>query len=361
MHTDRPSPHGTLFSSCLRKLPCMSAGSSKLLQEIKAFEEALAHQLEALKPEEGSGKKILCLPWLASALALALEKHKEAVSLIPPLEFPLLLCDEKWMNDYMDQTARILDVCNALTSAFCNIEQGHLLIRHACHTLLDVKKLPLHEEACSTDANCIVLHQERLSSAHRSLREWLDLQVVSEPSAIKFSNILRDMIKGLVPPREKVLAKGKGFLYALYGANATAVFVFYVFSLAISQENELLSFILPIPSTSLWLASISQLAELAKDEAKQHSGSISCLRILETRVKDLFSLVERLLDAKAWPLPEEEMTNLAGAVESLSLLLDDIAQGLDLLGTNLNEMFKAIVLNRSALLDKLGDFGTDDL
>lgn len=80
----------------------------------------------------------------------------------------------------------------------------------------------------------------------------------------------------------------------------------------------------------------------------------------DARESDLFTLVERLLDSKEWPLPEEETTNLAGAVDALSLHLDDIAKGLDLLGTNLNEMFKAIVSSRSALLDKLGDFRMDE-
>lgn len=362
MHTyRRSSSHRTLFSNCFRKLHYMSAGSPKLLQEIKDFEEALSHQLEALKPK-GGDNKVLQLSWLTSALALAFVKHKEAVSLIPPLDLPLLVCDEKWMNDYMDQTTRILDLCNALTGIFCNIEQLHLLLRHACHILLDVEKAPLHGEASSPDANNTAFHLEQLSRAHRSLREWLDLQVSHEPLDQKLSPILQDMIKGLLPPQEKALAKGKGFLYALYGANATMVFVFYMLSLAVSQENEILSMVLPIPSTIVWSTSILQLLDLAKNDAKQQSGSNICLedlQALETRVKDLFHLVEHSLELKEWPLQEEDAKKLAGAVNELNLLLDDIAKGLDLLGTKLNEVFQAIVSSRSSLLDRLGDFGSD--
>lgn len=343
----------------------MSAGclnhSPKLLKKIRDFEEALSRDLEALKPKEED--KVLCFSWLASGVSLALEKHKEAVRLIPALEFPLLVCDEQWMNDYMDQTTRMLDVCNAVTAMIFNIEQGHLLIRHACHTLLHVQKVSSHQEACPRAVNKISLYEEQLSRAQKSLRQWLDLHVSESLRANKCSSKLQDMIKGLKPPKEKAIAKGKGFLYALYGANAAAVFIFYVLILAFSLEDELLSFSVWIPGSIGWSASISHLVQMAKEEARQHLsvGSnlwLADLCALESRVKDLSSMLGFSLDTKTWPLPEEEAKNMAGAVTVLSWLLDDLEKRLELLGMKLNEMFKAIVASRSALLDKLGDFGT---
>lgn len=342
----------------------MSAGclnhSPKVFKEIRDVEEDLSQLLEALKPK--GEEKILCLSWLASCVAQALENYKEAVRLIPPLEFPLHLCDEKWMTEYMDQTARMLDLCNALTAAILDIEQGHLLIRYACHTLLDVKKVRSHQEACLPNIN---FHEEQLSHAQKSLRQWLDSQISENRSTSMCSSILQDMIQGLVPPREKAISKGKGFLYALYGANATVVFMFYVLILAFSHDDEFLSVSLPLPVAILWSASISDLLQLAKEEAREHlsRGSYLCLAdlsSLESQVRDLLSVVEFSLDAKTWPLPEEQVKKLNGAVTVLSCSLDNHEKGLEMLGMKLKEMFKAIVASRSALLDNLGNFRADE-
>ncbi|MCO5557071.1 hypothetical protein L7F22_010627 [Adiantum nelumboides] len=361
MHIYRDYPHGTLFSSCFRKLHSKAGGPPKLFEEIKNFDADLALQLENLKPKEDEGSKILRLSWLSGVLALALDKHIEAVSLIPPLDFPLLVCDEKWMNEYMDQTARMLDVCNALSGSLSNIEQGHLLIRHACHVLLEAEDSSLKQETPSSDAQLL---KDQLVRARKSLHEWVNLQVLSGLSSSKYSPILQDMIKDLRPPCERDLCKGKCFLFALYGANAVAVFAFFVLALAILQESELFSFTISIAPEILWSASISRLVQLAKDEARQQTGFIVCfeeLIALESSVKGLLGLIEQALESNESPLSEGVTINLGGAASDLSSQMEDIAKGLELLGTKLNEMFKAVVTSRSALLDKLGDFGTENL
>lgn len=353
MHTcRRPSSRVALFSGCFKRF----TGSPKLLQEINDFEETLGYELDALMPKEGG--EVLQLSWLTSVLTLAYSTHVQAVSLVPPPDLPLLFFDEKWMNDHMDQTTRILDICNVLTGVFCNIEQSHLLIRHACHVLLDVEKAPLQGEAA---ANVAPVLEEQLSRAQKSLRKWLELQVSHEPQ--KCSEILEDMSKGLVPPEEKDVHKGKGFLCALYGANVTVVFALYVLAMAVSDEKEIVAIILPVASTFGWSTSVAELVELAKEDAKQHAGQSFCvedLRVLEMRVRDLFSLIEHSLELKKQPLLEEDARKLAGAVNEMCLLLDDVAKGLESLGTKLNDMFKAIVLSRSSLLEKLGDFVSDE-
>ncbi|KAI5054776.1 hypothetical protein GOP47_0029921 [Adiantum capillus-veneris] len=339
----------------------MAAGSPKFFQEMKDFDEDLALRLENLNPKEGDDTKVLRLSWLSSALALALDKHIEAVNLIPPLDFPLLVCDEKWMNDYMDQTARMLDVCNALCGALSNIEQGHLLIRHACHVLVDAENAPLKQERESSDVQML---EDQLARAFRSLQEWVNMQVLSGPSTPKQTCIFQDMIKDLRPPSERDLRKGKGFLHALYGANTAAVFAFYVLGLALLQEGELLSFAWTISPTVSWSASILHLVQAAKEEAKEKKSSnvwFEELGALESSVKGLLGFIERALESKESPLSEGATAILARAVNDLCLQMDDIAKGLELLGTKLNEMFKAIVASRSVLLDRLGDFGTENL
>lgn len=335
------------------------AGPPKLFQEIKALDEDLALQLENLKPKEG--EKVLQMSWLTRLLVFALDKHIEAVSLIPPLDFPLLVSDEKWMNEYMDLTARMLDVCNSLTGALSNIEQGHLLIRHACHILVYAENAPLKKETqSSTDASMV---EDHLARAHKSLCEWVNLQALSESTSPRYSPILQDMIKDLMPPRQRDLGKGKGFLYALHGANTTAVLALYVLALAVLQESELLSLSLSIPPAAAWSGSVSHIVEVAKDEVKARSSN-ACfedLGALDSSVTRLLGLIESALELKEMPLAEGVAKELAEVVNDLCAQMDEVAKGLERLGTTLNEMFKVIVSSRSALLDKLGDFGTENL
>ncbi|KAH7297670.1 hypothetical protein KP509_25G006400 [Ceratopteris richardii] len=351
MHLFGDYTNGNFFRSLGRRLHLhASVDSLNFINEIKEVDEGLTTQLQALIPKERRGPKLLRCSLLSLALSDALSRHVEAVNLIPPAD---LSWDSSWINEYMDQTARMLDVGTVLTGTLSSIEQSHLLIGHACHNLFDAQKGPLGEDHACTN---VCIYEGPLVRAQKSLRKWMDLEMSPGPTPRNLISNLQEMVHALGRLRQQAFAKGHGCLYVVFGANVIAVLAFYMLSLALSEED-LLSLNFAVPPSAPWASSISQLVHLAKNEVEEQKASGVCLedlRPLRSCVEGLLRKIEQVLELKEMPLSASSAKQLVESVNALSSQMGEIGNALEMLRAKLDEMFSAIVLSRSVLLDKLG-------
>lgn len=59
-------------------------------------------------------KNTINLLWMQQAMAVLSATHADLKSLITDLQFPTAEWDEKWMDEYLDDTVNLLDICLAL-------------------------------------------------------------------------------------------------------------------------------------------------------------------------------------------------------------------------------------------------------
>eukprot|EP00249_Psilotum_nudum_P011876 c23440_g1_i1 orf=511-1617(-) len=353
MSQHRTIPHSrsgnTGFTSFFRKLAHFSGNSSsdglsEQYQSIRNFEESLTHQLGSLKVKENEG--ILCLDWLDRALGLALGKHKEAESMIPAFRFPLSEFDEKWINEYLDETTKMLDIFNFLTGDISELEHSQLLLGHAVHTL----------DSCDKGLNKVNVERARIS-----LHDWLRrIRGTHENSSQMRKNercftLLQNVADGLKPPKEEAAAKGKGFLYNLYGSRSFTILVCSVLALAFSDKDEIFNIKLHLSCGFLWSTCIINLLQHAKEEASQRIARGSAAGLLELvsmdkSVRKLVAILDIILDEKL-PLAKELADQLLFLVQELRNQLDVLSEGVDRVGKKINEFFHTVVANRCALLD----------
>ncbi|KAH7293895.1 hypothetical protein KP509_28G046900 [Ceratopteris richardii] len=345
------------YSLCGRIHFQPTATSSDLPQRFNKFDEYLRLQLENLNREGEVDGKLLRCSWLASFLAIALEDYVEDASAFCSLD---LIYDETWILEYMDQSARMLDACNVLMEALSRLQHGLLLVRHAWYALADVKIFPLGEqrdECTRSDVN-----EEQVSVALKSLRKWMHVQGSSEGHLQKLSHIMQHMINPLDELHKRSIAKESELLYSLFLANVRVVLALYMLSLALLQEKGLLSLNLSFPHAISWASTVSGLVQMGKDEVNRQKVMNLCLQDLiplYANVQELVCMIEQGLESNRVLLSEIISEWLAESGHNLSLQTDQIANSLELLRAKLDELFNAIVLSRSLLLDKLGGSETD--
>jgi hypothetical protein len=84
---------------------------------LQEFESKLAEKLEALKLA-GEELGFLSIDWFIQSMTVVLATHSNVEALVPDLQFPLTERDGKWVDEYLDDSAKLLDVCNVLQKGF---------------------------------------------------------------------------------------------------------------------------------------------------------------------------------------------------------------------------------------------------
>lgn len=321
--------------------------SLKLNRIWSAFEISLTERLKRLEAKIPKG--MIDLSWMQQALEVLSATHADFKSLISDLRFPATEWNEKWKDEYLDDTVKLLDICIALNAEIAKLEHFQLLVHYALH-LLDFSG-----GICSND---------KLFRAKDSLKELMLKTDLKKKTCLnsqrngKIENcsvILQGMSNSLQFGKGRYSARDRIFMRAMYGLKATTIFVCSVATSALSGHPGLL-IELRVPDHLLWSAAFRSLQQEINDEIKRcfaegRVGVVKEIETLDAAIANVHSTIEKVaVDIDEGKMKVEEIRI---AVQELKQSVELVGQGLTPLTKQVNDFFQVILSGRNALLDSL--------
>ncbi|GAA0150593.1 hypothetical protein LIER_09507 [Lithospermum erythrorhizon] len=316
-------PFGNPFQMIL---PKSSNLSPRLLSILNSFEATMSERLESLKPKDM--EDILSLSWMISAAKSLSAIHTDVKALITSLELPVSDWDEKWIDIYLDNSVKLLDVCIAFSSEISRLNHGHLFLQCSLHNL-----------DCATPV--------QFTKARSSLDGWKQHVSSKNPRLEKCSSTLDNLIDTLDLPKIKNSSKGKVLMRAMYGVRLVTGFICGVLAAAFSRSADKLSDFKP-PETCLWADTFTNLQAVVHGQIRNvhSSGKVASLKecdLVHTSVMKLYPL----------SLNEDDPEAMRISITDLRQRADMLSQGLDLLAKEVDGFFQIILTGRDALLGNL--------
>lgn len=315
-------------------LPKGSYLSPRLLALVNKFEEALAERLRKLTPKDR--EDVLTLSWMRFAMESLCDIHTDIKALITALELPVTDWDDKWIDVYLDNSVKLLDVCIAFSSELSRLNQGHLFLRCVLHNL---DSMP----------------SEQFIRARSSLDGWKQHITSKNSRTENCFTILDNLVATLDEPKVKNSSKGKVLMRAMYGVKVVTVFVCRIFAAAFSGCGMKLMD-LQVPEKYLWAEAFTGLQAFVNGEVRNSysSGRVTVLKELQTVdiiVKKLYPLVEDGTNS----VEAEEFKNCISDLRKSAAKFSD---GVDILLKEVDGFFQILLTGRDALLCSLRA-GTD--
>ncbi|KAH9604142.1 hypothetical protein KSS87_010482 [Heliosperma pusillum] len=318
--------HGNPFRMIL---PKGSSLSPKLLALLNKFEETLTGRLRELKPV--STDDVFSISWMVLAMKLLSETHNDIKSLITDLELPVYDWDNKWIDVYLDNSVKLLDISNGLSSELSRLNQGQLLLH------LVLRRL---EGKSSTD----------LSKAKSSVDNWKQLIATRNPRVENCIININKLLVSLEFPKVKNSAKGKVLMRAIYGVRMASLFICSIFVSAFTGSDKKL-IDLKVTGTPLWEGAFNELQTSIYGEIRNlvSSGRNLLLKELEAvdiNVTELYPMIHEHKEPAESDAFQKSFTDLGNKVDKLS-------SGLDLLSKEVDGFFQIVMSGRDALLCNL--------
>lgn len=326
-------PHRTFlpFGNPFRMiLPKGSSLSPKMLDLLNTFEENLAGRLGKLKP--AGREDVLCSSWMRSAMESLCEIHADIKILITALELPVCDWDDKWIDVYLGNSVKLLDVCIAFSSEISRLKQGHLFLRCVMHDL---------DSASS----------KQFVRARSSLDEWRQHIGSKNPRFDSIFSVMDSLAQTLDVPKIKNSSKGKVLMQAMYGVKVVTLFVCSMFAAAFSGSAKKLMD-LQVPETCLWAEAFVDLQTFVNTKMRNlHSnGIVTFLKELEAVEADVKKLYPIVQDGVGNAVEAEVLQNSKSDLEKSA---GKLSQGLDLLAKEVDSFFQVVLTGRDALLSNL--------
>ncbi|KAK9743045.1 hypothetical protein RND81_03G213200 [Saponaria officinalis] len=317
-------------------LPKGSSLSSKLLALLNKFEETLAGRLRKLKPMHKDD--VFSFSWLILAMQLLSETHSDIKTLITELELPVYDWDDKWIDIYLDNSVKLLDICNGFNSELSRLSQGQLLLHLVLRNL----------EGKSPDD---------LLKAKSSVDSWRH-HIANENVRIeKCIPIIDKLMESLELPKVKNSAKGKVLMRAMYGVKMETLFICSIFVSAFTGTDKKL-IDLKVTGTSLWAGAFNDLQTSVHTEVK---NLVSCgrnvllkeLEAVDNSVTELYPMIQEANESVESETFQKSFTDLGEKADKLS-------SGLDQLTKEVDGFFQIVLSGRDALLCNLRVSGVFD-
>ncbi|KAJ6809739.1 UPF0496 protein 4-like [Iris pallida] len=330
-------------------LPKGSYLSPKLLALLNSFEQTLAENLRKLKPENSSD--VLSLSWMRQAMKSLSDTHSSIKTLTTALQYPVSDWDEKWMDVYLDDSVKLLDICLALMSEISRLDQCQVLLKYVLHIL-----------ACNVTSPS----SEQLKRAHSSLHDWMQQVHCRSPKLDSCFAILEELASTLHVAKVKNSAKGKVLMRALYGVKVETIFISSIFAAALSGCSKPLAN-LQVSGDFLWSHAFNDLQAAVNGEVRNlflqgkqvlfkeleavnaYAKNLHTLIIVVHKESDnanncLESTLENpIVQVDSW---KEPAANLAKGADSFALALD-------LLSKQVDDFFELVLSSRDTLLSSL--------
>ncbi|XP_021767128.1 protein BPS1, chloroplastic-like [Chenopodium quinoa] len=319
-------PHGNPFRMILPKSSYLSPKVQALLNK---FEDTLAGRLRRLVPKHKD--EIFSFSWMILAVQSLSETHNDIKSLITDLELPVVDWDDKWIDVYLDNSVKLLDICIALCSELSRLSQGQLLL-HCLQRNLD------HSSS------------SELSKAKSSIDSWRNHIGTKNPRLENCFPIIDKLMESLELPKVKNSAKGKALMRAMYGVKVHTLFVCGAFISAFSGSDKKLVD-LQVAGTHMWAEAYNDLQTFVYREIRNLVSSnrnvlLKELEAVDTIVGQIYPMIQEGTE----PLKTEVFQN---CVVELGTRVDKLSSGLDLLAKEVDGFFQIVLSGRDALLGNL--------
>ncbi|XP_047319871.1 protein BPS1, chloroplastic-like [Impatiens glandulifera] len=322
----RPSfPFGNPFKLILPNSSSVSPRHATLLTN---FELSLAERLEKLNPK--NGEDVLALSWMVSAIVSVCETHAYIKTFISDLELSVYDWDAKWIDLYLDDSLKLLDICISFSSELAHFSQGHLLLQCIMHNM----------EANPTKAS---------EQANSFINDWNRHISSRNPRLEVCSSIIDDLTATTNLPKIKNSSKGKVLVKAMYGVKVHTLFVLGIFLAAFSGSAKLTSF--QVPDICIWSHAFENLQNRLQKEVKDRSSKggrfslVKELNSVDTIVGKLHPIVQDESGSAKMQAFGDDTCDLKDRAEKLSLGLDSLTKGVE-------GFFQILLSGRDALLSK---------
>ncbi|KZV37828.1 hypothetical protein F511_31481 [Dorcoceras hygrometricum] len=320
-----------LFGNPFRMiLPKGSHLSPKLLALLNNFEETLAVRLKKLKPAEK--EDVLRLSWMISAMVALCEIHTDIKTLITALELPVSDWEDKWIDVYLANSVKLLDIGISFSSEVARLKQGHLYLQCVLHNL-------------SSGSS------SQFVRARSSLDGWSKHIASKNLRLDNCFSVMDSLVQMLDEPKVKNSSKGKVLMRAMYGVKVVTLFICSIFAAAFSGSPKKLMD-LPVPESYLWAGEFMAIQAFVNTEIRSiySSRSFTILKELEdvdTKAKNLYPIVQEdgLVPNETGVLKQSTL-DLKNSVEIFSEGLDDLTKELD-------RFFQIVLTGRDALISNL--------
>ncbi|CAM8974480.1 unnamed protein product [Rhodiola kirilowii] len=327
-HSQGPHPSLFQFDSTFRMmLPKGSYMSPHLLGLLNSFEENLVHSLKKLMAT--AKDNILSLSWMKLAMESVCETHNDIKALIVDLELPVAEWDQEWTDVYLNNSMKLLDLCNAFSSEISRLSQGHLMLQCA-----------LQNVDSST---------AKVAAFHHFLSRWKRQISVKNPRIENCSAIMESIIASLNLPKIKNSAKGKILMRAMYGVKVKTLFISGIFTAAFSGSPKKL-IELHVPGVLAWADTFTRLQSLVKGEIRIQFSSEGATTVL----KEL-AAVDALIKTLSRISQDDNINSEAfeSTVSDLRNVAEQFSHELDLLSTEVDNFFHIVLAGRDTLLCSL--------
>ncbi|KAL5983116.1 hypothetical protein ACLOJK_017197 [Asimina triloba] len=315
------------FGSAGHKLNPSPSKTPNLIS--KSFDENLLRRLDMLDPPS------VAYSWLSRAVDLLSSTHAEAESLISDLTAS---APEKSLPSFLDDSIKVLDVCNSITAEIERLRQGRLLIHLVLHLLRSGgpdREVPA-PESLSKARDLLAEHGKSTPLGKKSL--------TLESSAA----LIRDLARATgAPQRGKIHAAEKALRHVIYAAGAVTVFLAGAIVAILAGLPDVV--VLPVPSEFLWSEKFNAIQVVVSGEIrKRFSGDGK--RHAEER-EAVEAALRRAADVIAAE-GETDAERLRNAVKDLETATKDCSDGLDRLADGMNGFFRAVLCTRNTVLKK---------
>jgi len=290
----------------------------------QSFDESILRRLNTLCNSHSS--VTINFSWLSSALAFLSFTHNQAITLLSNPN----LTDSS--NFYLDDSVKLLDICNSIASEIERLRHRRLLLKFALH-LFNNK---------SEDA-------EKLRRARASLTDWdnnlkgyrYDSSKNLEHLVIDLAFMLKEVPRGKISSDERIVRR------TIHSVGLVTVFVAGVVVAALRGSTEL-GVAVRAPSEFLWADSFNLLnsaisAELTRPGKKRHL--LEELDDVEARLREVIGVMD---DAGG-----ERGGSLNGAVKELERVTETLGEGLERLSNGVNEVFNTVMSSRKEMVERM--------
>lgn len=325
-------------------------------KDVDAFFQMLASGLERL--EEALEQDYVRREWLQQALDLLRRVHSEVLALVDKLKLPLAAkgSGDEWVDSYMEETVKLLEVCNVLKAGMAGLEQYHMLVEVGVRAL-DSGVAVLKSQCCRGLHALNVCQDEvaRLTGDHRNLVETKieadgKLLLSLNEKHVDHKSAKWGGFWGVMFAVKNVNAfLGRLLVWSLVYAGDKPPF----FGAAVSLEA--------LGCNSAWSAGLLRLHERLNREIDRKK---SAKRTFFTFFYDFeqlqlrtLSLILRLQPLTRGPtvLAKHDSDNLKQATQQLKETSQGLHKGLDVLEWHVNDLFDDVVEGRNKLLNLLSN------
>ncbi|XP_051146637.1 protein BPS1, chloroplastic-like isoform X2 [Andrographis paniculata] len=257
--------------------------------------------------------------------------HTDVKSLINALELPVCDWEDKWLDVYLDNSVKLLDICNAFSSEISRMKQGYIFLQCALHNFR------------GTAPN-------QLKKARSSLDEWKQHINSKNPRLEKCIFAMDGLAQSLNLPKIKNSAKGKVLMRAVYGVRVVTLSICSIFDAIFSGSARKLVE-LQVLEGCLWAEAFTNFQTCVNIKFRNtYNRRAVVLKELESVHKSVENLhqifVKDGVDSVEAGMVQEIASDLGKSAEKLS-------RGLDLVVKEVDRFFQIVLTGRNALLDNL--------